>query len=94
MNWKIALVASVFASVGGAFAAVGCGSDECTRADDHFTECFENTSGSSSSGDVGMAAACTGARLCHSKCINEHTCPQITGNEDAYTSCMAACNSE
>lgn len=93
MNWKIALVVSTLASVGGAFAALGCGSDECTRADDHFAECYDNMgSSSSSSGDMGVTQACTGARLCHSNCINEATCQQITGNEQTYTDCIAKCN--
>jgi hypothetical protein len=96
MNWKMALVVSALASVGGAFAALGCGSDECTRADDHFADCHDNLglSTSSSSSGNGPSEECAGSRLCHSQCINTYSCPQITGNDSEYTRCIAKCNSE
>jgi len=93
MNWKTALVVSALASVGSAFAALGCGGDECTRADDHFAECYATLS-SSSSGELGTAEVCTGSRLCHSECINLRTCAEITGNDEKYTRCITKCNSE
>jgi len=91
MNWKIALVLSALATVGAAFAAVGCGGDDCTRADDHIAECAVNTGSGSSSSGMGMAQECAGARVCQSQCINQHTCSQITGNDPTYTACLAGC---
>ncbi len=90
MNWKIALLVSTLATVGAAFAAAGCGGDDCTRADDHFAECAANTGTSSSSG-MSMVQECSGARLCQSQCINQHTCSDITGNNPTYTTCLAGC---
>jgi hypothetical protein len=92
MNWKIALVVSALATVGGVFAGLGCGGDDCTRADDHLVECnASSTTGStSSSGDM-SAPECTGARVCKSQCINQHTCAQITGNDPGYMSCLQGC---
>jgi hypothetical protein len=91
MNWKIALVVSTLAAVGASFATAGCGGDDCTRADDHFAECAANTGSGSSSSGAGMAQECSGARLCQSQCINQHTCSQITGNDPTYTTCLAGC---
>jgi hypothetical protein len=89
MNWKIALVASALVVTGGIFS--GCGGDDCTRADDKMLECMTTMTTSSSSGGMGMAEACSGAHLCHSQCINNHTCTQINGNDPGYTACMADC---
>jgi hypothetical protein len=93
MNWKIALVASALALAGGSILASGCGGDDCTRADDHMAECAASTSssGSSTTASGGTALACSGALLCRSQCINEHTCTQITGNDPGYTLCMEGC---
>lgn len=92
MNWKIALVVATLASVSGAFGALGCGGDDCTRADDHYAECSLTQSSTSSTGGMQMTEACSGVRLCHSQCINQHTCAQITGNDPAYTQCITDCN--
>jgi hypothetical protein len=90
MNWKIALLVSTVAAIGGTFAFLGCGGDDCTQADDHLAECVANaTTSSSSSGS--MMEVCDLTRDCQSQCINNHTCTQITGNDPGYTSCLAAC---
>lgn len=92
MNWKIALVASALALAGGSIVATGCGGDDCTRADDHMAECAASTSsGSSDTSSGGTALACSGALLCQSQCINNHTCTQITGNDPDFTDCLQGC---
>lgn len=92
MNWKIALVTSVLATVGGMFALLGCGGDDCTRADDHLIECnASSSSGGSGTGDMMEAPACTGARACQSQCHNQYTCAQITGNDPSYQLCLMNC---
>jgi len=93
MNWKIALVASAFATVGGMIGGLGCGGDDCTRADDHLAECSASpgSSGSGSGGGMPAAEACTGARACKSQCINQHTCAQIAGNDPGYMLCLGDC---
>jgi hypothetical protein len=93
MNWKIALVASTVAALAGVFGAMGCGGDDCTLADDHMAECAAATASSSSSSSSGepTAQVCSGARLCYSQCINQHTCQQINGNDTGFIACLTRC---
>ncbi|MFT3772886.1 MAG: hypothetical protein QM820_46465 [Minicystis sp.] len=89
MNFRLSLVVTALSALGAVFAA-GCGGDDCTRADDHYAECVASDTSSSSSG-MAAAQVCSGARLCQSQCINNHTCTQITGNDPDYKNCLAAC---
>jgi hypothetical protein len=93
MKWRLALVATVLVTLGGAFALAGCGGDDCTRATDHFAECSSTVTTTSSSGSGGMPQmqVCSGVLLCQSQCINQHTCAEITGQDPIYSACLAAC---
>jgi hypothetical protein len=86
MNGKILLAA--FGLI--VAAAVGCGGDDCTRAQDQLASCTPPSSSSSSSGMM-MTGACAGFDLCKAQCINNATCSQITGNAPAYTQCLSSC---
>lgn len=92
MNWKIALVATTLATIG-ALAVAGCGGDDCTRADDHLAECAAATASNNNTGSTTEAPVepCSGARICQSQCINQHTCTQITGNDPGYIACLTGC---
>ena len=92
MNWKIALALSALVASGTALAA--CGTDDCTRAQDHLTQCMANVSSSSaasSSSSGGVTMDCSGSYLCQSECINNATCDDINGNLPTYTSCLSNC---
>lgn len=92
MTFRFSLVAFAIATVGSVLAAVACGGDDCTRADDHYAECAATTTSmSSSSGGEAPAEACAGARACQSQCINQHTCTQITGMAPSYITCLQGC---
>ncbi len=86
MNGKILLAAFVAVLA----VAVGCGGDDCTRAQDQLAACAPPSSSSSSSGMM-MTTACAGFQLCEAQCINNATCAQISGNAPAYTQCLATC---
>jgi hypothetical protein len=90
MTWKIALALSaVLASVA---ALAACAGDDCTRSQDHLSECQSSLSSSSSSSSGNpMTPACSGVYLCQAQCINNATCDEINGNLPAYTCCAASC---
>lgn len=90
---KIAPTIAALASLVAAVALGACGSDECTRAVDHKTECLPEDSSTSSttSGGNMMTEACAGSLLCQSKCVNESTCEQINALDAKYTQCMNDC---
>jgi hypothetical protein len=88
MNWKIALALCALVTSVAALAACG-GGDDCSRAQDHLTECMSSLSGSSSSSS-GMAPACS-FTLCQSQCINNATCSEINSNLPSFTNCVTGC---
>ena len=92
MTFRFSFVALAVAAVGFSLAAIACGGDDCTRADDHYAECAASTTSTagSSTGEP-PAEACAGSRLCQSQCINQHTCQQITGNDPTYLKCLQDC---
>ena len=87
MNWKPLLAAFVLLAA----AVAGCGSDDCTRANDQLAACAPPMMSSSSSSGMAMTTACAGFALCEAQCINGSTCNQILGNAPAYTKCLASC---
>ncbi len=87
MNWKILLPALVTL----ASALAGCGSDDCTRANDQLANCMTPMSNSSSSGGMMMTDACAGAALCRAQCINQFSCTQINSNTPQFQNCLTLC---
>jgi hypothetical protein len=93
MTQKTTLLAlAALVAIAGVLAIPGCGADDCTRAQDHLTECTPDmSSSSSSSSGSGMMVTCAGAMLCQAQCINNFTCPEINGLAPAFVACMQAC---
>ncbi|APR76114.1 Hypothetical protein A7982_01461 [Minicystis rosea] len=91
MNFRRTLAVAALGALGCIYATVGCGGDDCTRANDHYAECIASAEASSSSSGMPMTQACTGVLACQSQCINQHTCTQIQGNDPSYTDCLAKC---
>jgi hypothetical protein len=74
-----------------AAAVAGCGSDDCTNAQDHVNSCTPPSMSSSSSSGMMMAGSCSGFDLCRAQCLNAATCAEINGNAPSYTKCLTAC---
>ena len=90
MTFKIALLAAALLSAAG---LIGCGGDDCTRAEDHKADCMP-VSQTSSTGMGDTTLSCSGAYQCQSQCINNFTCPQIMGSDPKYTACIAKCQGQ
>lgn len=78
----------------------GCGGDECTRASDHYLECFpedstDASSSSTTSGGGGRQLECSDKLLCEATCVNAASCKSLTMKDQEgfaeYLACIDAC---
>jgi hypothetical protein len=80
MGYKIAvrtgvlLTGSLLALLAGWVA--GCTSDDCSRADDLVAACAPPDAPTPAA-QASMTLSCSGARLCHARCINAASCLEI-----------------
>jgi hypothetical protein len=78
MGYKIAVRTGVLLT--GSLLALlplpGCTSDECSRADDLVAACAPPDAPTPAA-QQSMTISCSGARLCHARCINASSCLEI-----------------
>ena len=95
MNFKAIFAASAMMAFAGAFALVGCGGDDCTKAVDHLSSCLSVSATSSSS----TSTTCDGLYQCVSQATNNASCAELkdaysgmpTSASSSYLKAVAAC---